>query len=132
MKVIKNFFYILILTIVAISTKSDTTQIKIKQTFTKLSKPPEVYWSILTKQILDLETKHTQIIKDLISELPNKEVKISKHSEPTSIPFAPPIEEQQDITWSHLGEQLLKLEQQRDHTINYYINFKEKNETNKK
>jgi hypothetical protein len=127
MKVIKIFFQIIILTIVAISTKSDTTQIKVKPTFVKPSKPPEVYWSILTNKILDLEITHTQIIRDLTSELPNKELEKAEISEPTSIPSAPPIEEQQlDLTWSDLGDQLIKLEQQCDQTINYYITFKDK------
>ncbi len=106
-----------------ILTKSDTTQIKLKPIFTKPPEAPEVYWSILTKQILDLETKHSQIIRDLISELPNSEVK-----KITQIPseIIPPTDEKQDITWSDLGDQLIKLEQQRDNTINYYISFEDK------
>lgn len=127
MKVIKIFFQILILIIVAISNKSDTRQIKVKPTFVKPSKPPEVYWSILTKQILDLEIKHTQIIRDLTSELPNKQLEKAEISKSISTPSTPSIEdEQQDITWSHLSDQLIKLEQQRDQTINHYITFKEK------
>jgi len=108
---------------VVILTKSDTTPIKMKPIFTKPSPAPEVYWSILTKQILDLETKHSQIFRDLTSELPNEEVKMSKQI-PSEI--APPTEEKQDITWSDIGDQLIKLEQQRDNTINYYISFEDK------
>jgi hypothetical protein len=127
MKVIKIFFQILILIIVAISNKSDTRQIKVKPTFVKPSKPPEVHWSILTQQILDLEIKHTQIIRDLTSELPNKQLEKAEISKSISTPSSPSIEdEQQDITWSHLSDQLIKLEQQRDQTINHYITFKEK------
>ena len=121
--ILSNGLKIIILSIVVILTKSDTTQIKVKPTFIKPSEPPEVYWSILAKKILDLETKHSQIIRDLTSELPNKEAEIS---EPILIPSVFPIEEKQDITWSDLGDQLIKLEQQRDNTINYYISFEDK------
>lgn len=106
-----------------ILTKSDTTHIKVKANFNKPPEAPEVYWSILTKQILDLEIKHSQIIRDLISELPNQEVKNFKQF-PSEI--VPPTNEKQDITWSDLGDQLIKLEQQRDNTINYYISFEGK------
>ncbi|WP_141698788.1 hypothetical protein [Candidatus Marithrix sp. Canyon 246] len=102
---------------------SDITQVKVKPIFTKPPKPPEVYWSILTKQILDLETKHSQIIRDLTSELSNQEVKNFKQF-PSEI--ASPTDEKQDITWSDLADQLIKLEQQRDNTINYYISFEDK------
>lgn len=116
----KIFLTLIILSIIV----SDTTQIKVKPTFIKPYEPPEVYWSILTKQILDIEIKHSQIIRDLTSELPNKEAEIS---EPIPIPSALPIEEKREnITWSDLGDQLIKLEQQRDNTINYYISFEGK------
>ncbi len=121
--ILSNGLKIIILSIVVILTKSDTTQIKVKPIFTKPLELPEVYWSVLTKQILDLETKHSQIIRDLTSELPIQELKTSKA---TPIPSSPPIEEKQDITWSSLGDQLIKLEQQRDNTINYYMSFKNK------
>jgi len=121
--ILSNGLKIIILSIVVILTKSDTIQIKVKPIFTKPSEPPEVYWSILTKQILDLEIKHSQIIRDLTSELPNQEVKIFKQI-PSEI--VPPTDEKQDITWSDLGDQLIKLEQQRDNTINYYISFEDK------
>ena len=116
----KIFLTLIILSIIV----SDTTQINLKPIFIKPYEPPEVYWSILTKKILDLETKHSQIIRDLTSELPNKEAEIS---EPTPIPSALPIEEKlENITWSDLGDQLIKLEQQRDITINNYISLKDK------
>jgi len=97
--------------------------------------PPEVYWSVLTKQVFELEQERTNVLNLFQPPLPLKPKTITpiappKEIQPTEIkelskskpammssPTLPPPVLKPDITWTTVGNQLLELEQQREKTL---------------
>ncbi len=94
--------------------------------------PPNVYWSVLTQQLLDLETERAAIIELLAEQLPppsqsnpdqiqnnvtasEEKVALAKTMTTTSEPSVPPPPAVgTETTWTTIGQQLLELEKQRE------------------
>lgn len=104
--------------------------------------PPEVYWSVLTAQVFELEQERTNVLnlfqpplplprvdnlKTVVTPMPISppkeiqptEIKELSKSKPAmmSSPTLPPPVLKPDITWTTVGNQLLELEQQREKTL---------------
>lgn len=94
--------------------------------------PPNVYWSVLTQQLLDLETERAAIIELLAKQLPPPspsnpdqiqndvtapEEKVALAKTMTTTPelsVPPPPAVGTEITWTTIGQQVLELEKQRE------------------
>jgi len=109
--------------------------------------PPEVYWSVLTAQLFELEQERTNLLnlfqpplplprvdnlKTVVTPVPisppketqlteTKELSKFKSATMSSPPLPPPAS-QPDITWTTVGNQLLELEQQREQTLTVLAN----------
>jgi hypothetical protein len=102
--------------------------------------PPEVYWSILSQQLLDLEQERVTILNLLGQKsplpLPEPKSEETQHNEPEKITIQKQdnnsetawlstpktVQTNTEISWTTVSQQLLELEQERERTLSLLAN----------
>lgn len=102
--------------------------------------PPDVRWSVFSRQLLNLEQERVEIFKFILEKLPPPVEAIAEVLLP-SLPENPelstssttpaadkvPIMDSSEVTWSHIGRQVVELEEQREQTLTLLVDELVKN-----